>query len=287
MRTFVVTSKNLKKDIQMSVGDVDRIFMPPFEAFGTSIQFKIRDSKKCLYLSDYSYNKWGTELSKFVGQKIKKCSIGIEITDESWELMLQIKSEMVTEQKELINLHKKEAAEQSTWYEMYSFLDWGDYSINNEREVIVYRNPMEKWGENKKMRVKTYKLWNDSVGIHTKNWDIDFKENGGGGEITSVKITEDIALKWIAISNEAIRKEQEKKDIDAAKNKERIESQKAERLAKFEKAKESGTPVLLYSVFLTYNDIPLKYRDDESDMGHLETFAMPDGSIKEKFIHAY
>ncbi len=62
---------------------------------------------------------------------------------------------------------------------------------------------------------------------------------------------------------------------------------KAARQAKFEEAKVTGKRVLLSQYFMSGNDIPRRHRDEDSDMGHLCTWANPDGTTSESFSHAY
>lgn len=73
---------------------------------------------------------------------------------------------------------------------------------------------------------------------------------------------------------------------------ERAESEKANlaeerKGAKFAEATRTGKPVQIYSTFLAGNAIPKNYRDQDSDMGHLVCFAMPDGSTSEEFYHSH
>ena len=72
-----------------------------------------------------------------------------------------------------------------------------------------------------------------------------------------------------------------------AEKKEKEAKREAEKQAKFAQAKATGKPVELHSIFLTGSDIPRKYRDEDSDMGHLIVYAMPDGTTSEGFSHAY
>lgn len=72
-----------------------------------------------------------------------------------------------------------------------------------------------------------------------------------------------------------------------AGKKAKIEADKKAIQDKFDEAKRTGKPVVLSQIFLTGDDIPKQFRDDDSDMGHLIQYAMPDGSTTEEFLHAY
>jgi seryl-tRNA synthetase len=94
-------------------------------------------------------------------------------------------------------------------------------------------------------------------------------------EILEVDITEIIE-----------RGQKNKEDKISAEAKKEADA-KAARQAKFDEAKSTGKRVLLSQYFLSGNDIPRRYRDEDSDMGHLCTWANPDGTTCESFSHAY
>lgn len=81
-----------------------------------------------------------------------------------------------------------------------------------------------------------------------------------------------------------LRKESEKIQNEINSKKEQKEN---ERKAIFEEAKKTNKPVELYRYFLSDQQIPYQHRVPDSDMGHLIGYAMPDGSVKEEFNHAY
>lgn len=70
--------------------------------------------------------------------------------------------------------------------------------------------------------------------------------------------------------------------ITARKAKEDIERQ-----AKFDEAKRTGKAVVLDREFFSGSQIPREFREPDSDMGNLITYAMPDGSTKQEFSHSY
>lgn len=79
------------------------------------------------------------------------------------------------------------------------------------------------------------------------------------------------------------KNKQDKINADAKKE----ADTKAARQAKFDEAKATGKRVLLSQYFMSGNDIPRRYHDEDSDMGHLCTWANPDGTTSESFSHAY
>jgi hypothetical protein len=108
-------------------------------------------------------------------------------------------------------------------------------------------------------------------------YDID----NGDYSITTYYEVDQAGLKNIIYAGEA-------KSIEISEKKEAArvaETQKCEAI--FEQAKVTGERVILSQIFLSGSNIPRRYCDDESDMGHLITWANPDGTTSESFSHAY
>ena len=49
----------------------------------------------------------------------------------------------------------------------------------------------------------------------------------------------------------------------------------------------TGKNVEIYSIFLSNDSIPRKYRNEDSDMGHLIEYFDKNGERKETFSHSY
>lgn len=81
---------------------------------------------------------------------------------------------------------------------------------------------------------------------------------------------------YVKIRNE--REEKEEKRVMAKKLKEK---------QKFEEAKNTGKPVLLYSEIVDEEDLPRHLREEDSSLATVSVFAMPDGTKSEKIVHAH
>ena len=75
-------------------------------------------------------------------------------------------------------------------------------------------------------------------------------------------------------------------DLDR-KEKDEIEREKQEKQEKFDEAKATGKPVLLYRSPVCEEDLPARLREKESSLAFVSVFAMPDGTIKEQISHAH
>ena len=102
----------------------------------------------------------------------------------------------------------------------------------------------------------------------------DFRSEGYPGESDMV---------WTVTYGE-LKEKYNKLKSEKDEEKKKVEEEEKQ---KFEEAKKTGEPVVLSSVFLTGESIPYQYREKDSDMGTLVTYAMPDGSEKEQFNHTY
>lgn len=258
-----------------------------FYAFGVFCTFQIvRDTKVLGIDSMYIKDNVKTGIEKFFGTKIKKEHIYIRITPESWENIKNIESEFEQEKNKYLERYEQAASLLPTFYTMHFELDWGDYLSNTERSIRLKRPPLSV--DNGDKTIKEYLFWNKRIADRANEWSEDWeKVTAGDTSKTEVIIPEALAHKWIKYHFEldAIEQaEKEKKEKAAADYRAK---EKAEREAKFAEAKRTGKKVLLYSEFLSDNQIPRRFRDDDSDMGHLLTYAMPDGSTSEDFSHAY
>ena len=289
-----ITHKRSGKQIEVSVTRQLSVHYPRiiYSAFNTNVVFTIKEGRKCLELSSYKFKDKSVvkAVEHFFNVKINtKQNLFIEITDESWSTIKKEEASFEIAKEEMRKDYERRASELPVWYEMYDFLDWGDYTINREREIKVYREALPEDNGNRVV-VKTYSFWNEKGMLNAEmaaEWDADFKANNNDIEKSSVKISTELAEKWI--SNHALV-ESKKAEEDLKRQEEREAKNKAEeerRRKCFAQAKETGKPVQLYSIFLSGNDIPRSMRDEDSDMGNLVTFAMPDGSTKEEFYHAY
>jgi hypothetical protein len=258
MKTIEVkhrSGKTLNLEIEKHIG-VNYSNMQ-FRLFGSIATPSIKDGNKSLKVNSYSLEgetKKGIE--GLFGIKINsKADLYLVITDESYVMLEKAQSDFDVEVQNWKNDYNKRAELMSRWYEMYDFLDWGDYSINSEREIRVYRNPLPE-DNGDKVLVISYKLWNIDNKELASEWDIDFKEAGGTADRNSIIITEELAQKWIEkhteIQNEIQRNIEEKKRIAEEK---KIAEEKR-RSNCFSEAKRTGKKVMLYSIFLSGSDIP-------------------------------
>ena len=223
----------------------------------------------------------------FKGLKNKRTLI--TLTNEEYARIQSIVEEIKKPAIEEIKKRKeREAAQPKVWV-AYDFLDWGDYSINHERNIYLCREPLPEETQTLKVVETTANLWNDRIGDYKEEWEaLDGERREVGNLITEgIVLSSKEAEKWNRVSVDADRKEQEAKDAAEAERKAKEEALKAERKAKFAEAKETGKRVLLSSHFCMGRDIPRKFRDEDSDMGHLCVWARPDGTTEESFSHAY
>lgn len=259
-----------------------------FKLFDSIVNPTIRQEQKALCISSLNLKgETKKQIEDFFGVKVNsKSDILLVITDESYSLIEKVQKDFDLEVEEWRADYNKRAAELPVWHEMYDFLDWGDYTINSEREIRVFRKPLpEDRGE--EVLVIAYQLWNMSDGVMTEEWQKDFKESGGSGDNNSVAISEELAKKWIEKHAEIQREIQRKRDEKNRIEEEKRVAEEKRRAECFAEAKRTGQKVILHTYFLSGDDIPRRFRDDDSDMGTLITYAMPDGSVKEEFSHSF
>jgi len=252
----------------------------------------IKENRKCLKISKYAILRKEVRLAL---EKTLNCKLTtdrdtyITITDDSFSKLEQIIANFSKEVEDFNADFVARASKMNKFYVMYKFLDYTDYAINDIREIRVYREAMSD--ENiDKVLIKTYKLDNLSDENLRKEFDNDFNSAESLNE-TEVRITEKVAEKWINVSE---NKENEKKVAEESKKTaqmlalQKIEEEKeSKKRDALRKAIETGKKVVIVSYFVQGNDIPEKFRKSDSDMGEYVIYAMPDGSIKEDFIHAY
>lgn len=253
----------------------------------------IKENRKCLKISKYAILQKAVRLAL---EKTLNCKLTtdrdtyITITDDSYSKLEQIRANFSKEVEDFNADFEARASKMNKFYVMYKFLDYTDYAINDVREIRVYREAMSD--ENiDKVLVKTYKLDNLSDENLRKEFDNDFNSAESLLNETEVRINEKVAEKWINVcknkQNEIKLAEERKRTaqmLDLQKIEEEKESKKRDALRK---AIETGKKVVIASYFIQGNDIPKKFRESDSDMGEYVIYAMPDGSIKEDFIHAY
>jgi len=253
----------------------------------------IKENRKCLKISKYAILQKEVRLAleRTLNCKLPDGDIYITITDDSYSKLEQIRANFSKEVEDFNADFEARASKMNKFYVMYKFLDYTDYAINDIREIRVYREAMSD--ENiDKVLVKTYKLDNLSDENLRKEFDNDFNSAESLSlNDKEVKISEKVAEKWINVSenkeNEIKVAEESKKTaqmLDLQKIEEEKESKKRDSLRK---AIETGEKVVIVSYFVQGNDIPKKFRKSDSDMGEYMIYAMPDGTIKEEFIHAY
>lgn len=93
----------------------------------------------------------------------------------------------------------------------------------------------------------------------------------------------DVAYKVVMTWGEymKIQKDKEEKEKQSENAKQIKEQQK------FEQAKSTGQPVLLYSEIVDEQDLPRDMREQDSSLATVSVFAMPDGTKSQKISHAH
>mgnify|MGYP000919815800 CR=1 FL=1 len=291
MKTITVKAKN--RDVDFEINVITKL--GPFnsrhyyEFDNEPVSFEVKNDKKCLEVSP----KWNPNLIKYVmknfGISMPKGNVYIELTDASWDIIEQERAEYEQEEKAYSSDLKKRGNMMPVKYYLHNCVDWGDYTDNIERSIDVYREglPEEKELKHEEVHIISYNLWNKDIEGHEEEWKSDCNTVGINDCISKVEISITLAEKWILIWQQV----QDKKEKEAAEKKRVAAEKKAAEEARvkrcFEEAKETGKPVVLHSIFLSGDDIPKRFRDDDSDMGSLVTYAMPDGTAKDRFHHAY
>lgn len=263
-----------------------RVFYRVFEA---ACSMEIKSGIKNLYISEYEMKKAKKAVESFFNVKLSNTPVQISITDESWNTLKDFEAEAIERANKLKAEYQAKIDAQPRKYARYDFLDWGDYKITQERKIFqVYLSlDSDRW-----VIEETIANLNDSrIGEYSDEWEAitgeSIKVGNYRDDLGIIEVSEDEALKWVGRSVEANQKAENEKAEKERIKAEKEAAAKAERQAKFDQAKKTGKPVLLYSTFVTNNDIPRQYRDEDSDMGHLNVYAMPDGTTSESFSHAY
>lgn len=207
-----------------------------FKGFGSDCNFEIMHGKKSLILDSFSFLEWKYEFQRFVGAKIKKTTVGLELTDESWKQVQELKESLTGQTNKIHEEHAKLASEQPVYYVMYDFLDWGDYTMNQERDIRIVRKPLEQYGEIRGVIVKGYRFLNRDIGEWSDEWDADVKQHRSDQE-REFEIPGQVAKKWIArhkrMTAEREAEEKRKEEEKQAKTKAKKEAAAAERKADF------------------------------------------------------
>ena len=243
--------------------------------------------KKCINVTVSPKSKLSSVLNdKFNFESPKEKTLNIEITDESWDKIENAKKNFTKEEESFLADMNEITSKMPVKYFMYDFFDMGDYTVNNEHSINVFRKGLEE-ENSEKVLVKSYNLWNKSLDGYEKEWKNDLTRAGGDSGDASVEIDEKLAKKWIGIHEKVSKEKGEQSKIKVEKAEKKKEEEEKRRSKCFEKAKETGEKVVLYSYFLSGNDIPRNLRDEDSDMGTLYVYAMPSGKTEEEFSHAY
>lgn len=251
------------------------------------VKFQIKDGKKTMYVNPLNKDL-KNYIEKNFNQKISKNKdTFVVLSDDSWNKIEEIQKQFEKNKQKYYEDLAERAKKMPLHYFMHENLDWGDYITNLEHDIIVYRDalPEEKKLGRDKIEVNRYSLWNRDIDDFKDEWLKDLKKIGlSSGK---VEIDEKLAKKWINNWKKLQDKKEQEKKAKEEKAKEKKAKEEKRIKQCFEEAKRTGKPVKLYSYFLSGNDIPKKYRDEDSDMGDLVVYAMPDGTKKEKFFHAY
>lgn len=251
------------------------------------------NGQPCINVPGYMFKEAKPHLERYFPIKNRDARVCILIEKQEYSRIQKVVSEIEAPiaaacKAAAEDLKRRQDAQPRVWV-AYSFLDWGDYSINHERNIFLCREPLPEEQQTLKVVECTANLWNSRIGDHKQEWE---KIEGEKRKFKNLVdpctvITAEEAAKWNRLSKEADQKEQDAKDAEEAAENAKQAAREAERKAKFLKAKLTGKRVLLSSDFLMGSDIPRKFRDEDSDMGNLNLWAMPDGSTQATFSHAH
>lgn len=273
-----VTAKSNGHKFEVSIESAKKTsdeFYTVLRCNGMVVSLETRSGNNVLVFGVYHFDKWEAMLNKAFNTKLKKSDACVTLTPESWEAAFSAIAEIRTKWEQERAQFVSECDLLERIYIMHDFLDYGDYRITQERSIQVWRKPHAD-ETNEKYFVIQY-----DVNSHIEEWEQECKIDG------NIEVSKEAAQKWIERSiewnKERLRIESEKAAIQAEKEKAKAD----ERAAKFSEAKEKNIPVILSSYFIHGDDIPKKYRDSDSDMGSITTYAMPNGTVKEEFNHAY
>lgn len=134
--------------------------------------------------------------------------------------------------------HAARASVQPVRYVAYDFLDWGDYSINQEREIQEWRPGLPEYGEAKWMRGRCWSFWNTNIGDRQEAWKA-LLEASPVSEIRADlrDISPETAGEWIAWTtgeNERRAEEKVKKEAAAIEAEQRRLQEKAKLMKEVE-----------------------------------------------------
>jgi len=255
------------------------------------VSIEIVKGVKCVAVSHFNID---AEIKSFAksnfGADLKKNDIYFKITDESYSEYKAAEFDFEERKKEYkIELQSRIDSLQTKYY-MYDLFDWGDYTSDKIRKIIVVREKLEDetHGLKEGIVVKELILNNKRIGQYEGEWEECIKAMGGEVNDSKMHLMGVGQIeKWQKIFTSILIAEAEEREANEKAKREAEAREKARRESCFIDAKKTGKPVLLYSTFLSGDQIPRRFRDDDSDMGHLCTYAMPDGTTQKKFSHSY
>lgn len=297
MKTISVQSKN-KPDVFFEISIEEAI--SPYVQYvnylflNKLVNFVLAKEQKCLKINSFLIKD---DIKKFLKEKFgfqasSSQDIYISITDKSWDEVQEIEAEFKKRKQDFLDERQAIIDKLPVKYYMYDSFDWGDYTSDKFRQIMTVRDRLDdeakRGNYSEGIVVRSLNFDNKGIANYEEEWNEDLKN--AGGEINDSKLHEipaELAEKWNNIHIELVNIKLEKEAEKERMKKEADEKEVQRRKDCFEEAKKTGQPVLLYSYFLSGNDIPRKFREEDSDMGDLLTYAMPDGTIKEKFSHAY
>lgn len=255
------------------------------------VLFEEKQGKRCMRIGSHNVDASVINYVKnSFGVQVKKGDLYFQITDESWNDIQETILKFNKEVSEFKTEKQKRIDALPIRYYLHDSMDWGDYTSDKIQAIVVMRDQLEEetHGTKHGIIVKSYYLNNSDIKEIRQEWDVDYINSGGSvNDSLYHQISNELAEKWIG---NWLKVQNQKAAIEAEKRAKAEAAQKAEKQRRedcFAKAKETNQPVQLYSGFLSGDDIPKRFRDDDSDMGNLISYAMPDGSVTEKFIHAY
>lgn len=263
--------------------------------FGEHFQIKFEGGNHIVTLEPAGWNRIKKQLTEaipaFASAKLSpKQPLGLRITDAEkarYEQFVESVCAPAYAEAEA-NKQTRLAAEAAAphKYAICNQVIFGDYNITEERYVAIVRKNLRAEGW---VVVEIVARFDEKIGAFKDEWYAMIKNSPAltvaGGDFW--EISKEDAHLWVNRAEQMKAAEaEEAASKQAARDAEKVKAAE-ERAAKFEEAKQTGKPVLLGKYFLSGSDIPKQYREEESDMGHLCVFAMPDGSTKEEFSHSY
>lgn len=258
---------------------------------GKYVGIKILQNKKCISIESFDVDAKILEFIKLnFGVNMPKQKTCFTITDESWNDFKALEADF----EKRVDALKKERQVRidalPVRYYMYDSFDWGDYTSDKIRKIKLVRDRLEDetHGLREGIVVKELILNNSRIGQYEGEWNESIKALGGDINDSKMHLMdEELIEKWQGIFNSILSKEVQEGEAKEKAKREAEEAEKARYVACFKEAEETCKPVLLYSTFLQGDQIPRRMRDEDSDMGSLKVYAMPDGTRVEKFFHAY